>query len=103
MRAEALTRYRELRLPDTTEEHWRFTDLAGFDPDAFEKGSDPEGQTLGKGARSMLDVDEEGSHFTLVQETASATPDLHSYTNAAEEFFLGPGSKFEYVSVQNLS
>jgi len=193
MRAEALTRYRELPLPDTTEEHWRFTDLTGFDPDAFEKGSDPEGQTLGKGAGSMLDLDaagiatiteagveierapdgitfeplsedderlyslvgwdekfaahnaavwkhgllvvvpngvqlekplyvrvtnsvdggslfwrllvvaEEGSDFTLVQETASATPDLHSYTNAAEEFFLGPGSKFEYVSVQNLS
>jgi Fe-S cluster assembly protein SufD len=40
-RAEALTRYRELPLPDTTEEHWRFTDLRGFDPDAFT----PEGQT----------------------------------------------------------
>jgi Fe-S cluster assembly protein SufD len=24
-----------LPLPDTSEEHWRFTDLAGFDPDAF--------------------------------------------------------------------
>jgi hypothetical protein len=60
MRAEALTRYRELPLPDTTEEHWRFTDLTGFDPDAFEKGSDPEGQTLDKGARSMLDLDAAG-------------------------------------------
>jgi len=193
MRAEALTRYRELPLPDTTEEHWRFTDLTGFDPDAFEKGSDPEGQTLGKGVRSMLDLDaagiatigeasvtierapdsitfapldenhellyslvgwdekfaahnaavwqygllvvvpkgvvlekplyvrvtnsteggslfwrllvvaEEGARFTLVEEAVSATPDLHGYTNAAEEFFLGSGSKFEYVHVQNLS
>jgi Fe-S cluster assembly protein SufD len=35
VRAEALERYRELPVPDTTEEHWRFTDLRGFDPDAF--------------------------------------------------------------------
>jgi Fe-S cluster assembly protein SufD len=190
MRAEALTRYRELPLPDTTEEHWRFTDLTGFDPDAFEKGSDPGGLTLGE---SMLELDVaglatigeggvtierapagitfapldenhellyslvgwdekfaahnaalwqhgllvvvpkgvildkplyvrvtnsteggslfwrllvvagEGARFTLVEEAVSATPDLHGYTNAAEEFFLGAGSKFEYVHVQNLS
>jgi Fe-S cluster assembly protein SufD len=35
-RAEAIERYRELPLPDTTEEHWRFTDLRDFDPEAFE-------------------------------------------------------------------
>ena len=34
-RAELLERYRSLSLPTTQEEHWRFTDLAGFDPDAF--------------------------------------------------------------------
>src|SRR5882672_8633658 len=34
-KAQALERYRELPLPDTTQEAWRFTDLAGFDPDAF--------------------------------------------------------------------
>src|SRR3989442_8778058 len=34
-RAEALERYRALPLPTTSEEAWRFTDLAGFDPDAF--------------------------------------------------------------------
>jgi Fe-S cluster assembly protein SufD len=34
-RAEAAARYRALPLPDTTQEHWRFTDLRGFDPDAF--------------------------------------------------------------------
>ncbi len=34
-RAEALERYRSLPLPTTSEEAWRFTDLAGFDPDAF--------------------------------------------------------------------
>ena len=34
-RAEAAARYAELPVPDTTEEAWRFTDLRGFDPDAF--------------------------------------------------------------------
>ncbi|MFY9578824.1 MAG: Fe-S cluster assembly protein SufD [Gaiellaceae bacterium] len=195
-RADALTRYRELPLPDTTEEHWRFTDLTGFDPDSFSHdgglsppGTDPgKGQSLGmleldvaglatisesgvqierapegitfeplsenhellyslvgwdekfaahnaalwehgllvvvpKGVEldkplyvrvtnsvedgslfwRLLVVAGEGSDFTLVQESTSATPDLRSYTNAAEEFFLEQASKFEYVSVQNLS
>ena len=35
-RADALAAYERLPLPDTTEEHWRFTDLAGFDPAAFD-------------------------------------------------------------------
>jgi Fe-S cluster assembly protein SufD len=35
MRAELLERYRALPLPTKSEEHWRFTDLAGFDPDSF--------------------------------------------------------------------
>jgi Fe-S cluster assembly protein SufD len=190
-RSEALERYRALPLPDTTEEHWRFTDLKGFDPDAF-------GQAQGSGAgtgpvETMLDLDvaglatiteagvvierapegvtfeplseeherlyslvgwdekfaahnaalwehgllvvvpkgveldkplyvrvtnstdggsllwrllvigEERARFTLIEEAASTTPELRSYTNTAEEFFLGPGSKFEYVSIQNLS
>ena len=30
---EALERYRALPLPTKSDEHWRFTDLAGFDPD----------------------------------------------------------------------
>ena len=34
-RTEALERYRALPLPSTSEEAWRFTDLKGFDPDAF--------------------------------------------------------------------
>jgi Fe-S cluster assembly protein SufD len=56
--AEALERYRELPLPDTTEEHWRFTDLRGFDPDAFEHvtGTVPETRP----AETMLDLDVAG-------------------------------------------
>jgi Fe-S cluster assembly protein SufD len=34
-RSDALAAYEKLPLPDTTEEHWRFTDLRGFDPDSF--------------------------------------------------------------------
>jgi Fe-S cluster assembly protein SufD len=189
-RPEALERYRALPLPDTTEEHWRFTDLKGFDPDSFGHG---EGLSAAVAPKGMLDLDvaglatitedgveierapdgvtfeplseeherlyslvgwdekfaahnaalwqhgllvlvpkgmeldkplyvrvtnsteggslfwrllvvaEEGARFTLIEEAASTAPDLSSYTNTAEEFFLGQGSKFEYVSIQNLS
>jgi len=34
-RTEPLERYRALPLPTTKDEHWRFTDLSGFDPDAW--------------------------------------------------------------------
>ena len=57
MRAEALERYRELPLPDTTEEHWRFTDLRGFDPDSFGHGR---GQTPAVAPAAMLDLDVAG-------------------------------------------
>jgi len=57
--AEALERYQELPLPDTTEEHWRFTDLRDFDPEAFQTrpGSDP-GHVSQAG--TMLDLDVAG-------------------------------------------
>ncbi len=55
-RAAALERYRELPLPDTTEEPWRFTDLRGFDPDAF--GPNGAGPRTGPG--TMLDLDVAG-------------------------------------------
>src|SRR5436190_8093192 len=34
-RTDALDRYRELPVPDTSAEHWRFTNLRGFDPESF--------------------------------------------------------------------
>ena len=189
--AEALAAYRALPLPDTTAEHWRFTDLKGFDPDGFEQiqgtvpgtgqvgtmldldvaglatiseagieiERSPEGITFaplpedherlyslvgwdekfaahnaavwqhgllvvvpagveldkplyvrvtnsvedGSLFWCLLVVAERGARFTLVEEVVSAAPDLHSYTNTAQEFFLEQGSKFEYVSIQNLS
>jgi len=55
-RAEALERYRELPLPDTSVEAWRFTDLRGFDPEAFTAP----GQTPAVSAPAMLDLDVAG-------------------------------------------
>ena len=57
-RAEALQAYESMPLPDTTEEHWRFTDLRGFDPDAYSKGLTP-AVTDGAGA-TMLELDVAG-------------------------------------------
>jgi Fe-S cluster assembly protein SufD len=45
-RADALAAYERLPLPDTTEEHWRFTDLRGFDPEAFVGAASAEVETL---------------------------------------------------------
>src|SRR5689334_8648603 len=42
-RTDALAAYERLPVPDTTEEHWRFTDLRGFDPDAFTGEGAPAG------------------------------------------------------------
>jgi Fe-S cluster assembly protein SufD len=51
-REELLERYRSISLPDTSEEHWRFTDLAGFDPDGF----DPSSTAVPIEAASLLDA-----------------------------------------------
>src|SRR5215210_1410585 len=52
-RPAALERYRSLPVPDTTEEHWRFTDLRGFDPDSFAG----EGGASGSAPASMLELE----------------------------------------------
>jgi Fe-S cluster assembly protein SufD len=59
-RAEALERYRALPLPTTSEEAWRFTDLRGFDPDAFVQNGHDRGQTPAMSAEVMLDIDVAG-------------------------------------------
>jgi Fe-S cluster assembly protein SufD len=193
-RPELLAHYEAIPLPTTADEHWRFTDLRGFDPDSFVRN----GQVTvpGTGTRpeaAMLDVDaagvatvteagieielapegvvfealsdehprlhdlvgwdekfaahnaalwkhgllvhvpkglvvdkplfvrianaaeggalfwrllvvaEEGSRLTVIEEYASATPDLSAYSNAVAELFVEQGAKLEYVSIQNLS
>src|SRR2546423_8377585 len=56
MRAELLERYRALPMPTTQEESWRFTDLKGFDPDAFASN----GHGPGTVPPTMLDLDVAG-------------------------------------------
>ena len=46
---------------------------------------------------------EEGARFTVIEDLASAGPDVLAYTNAVVELFCDPASKIEYVSLQNLS
>jgi Fe-S cluster assembly protein SufD len=53
-RTEAQAAYEALPVPDTTEEHWRFTDLREFDPDAFGHVG---GQSPDASAPSMLELD----------------------------------------------
>jgi Fe-S cluster assembly protein SufD len=193
-RTAAASRYAELPFPTTNDEHWRFTDLRGFDPDSFVRN----GQVQGPGPQpgppeTMLDVDvaalatvdeagisieqnapkgvrfepftdherlgqlvgtdekfaahnaaawehgllvvvpkgveleqplavrivnsveegalffrllviaEEESRFTLIEEYASASPELLGYSNAVTELYLEQAAKLEYVSIQNLS
>jgi Fe-S cluster assembly protein SufD len=192
-RTEALERYRALPLPTTSEEAWRFTDLRGFDPDAFVQNGHDRGQSPAMAGATMLEIDVAGfarvgeggieierapegltfapldeaherlhelvgwedkftahnaamwkhgllvhvprgvvlekplyvrisnsveggslfwrllviaepeARFTVIEEYASASPDLASYSNAAVELHVGDGAKLEYVSLQNLS
>ena len=51
-----LERYQTLPLPTTRDEHWRFTDLKGFDPDAWSGAGSP-----AAAVPSMLDLDVAGS------------------------------------------
>jgi Fe-S cluster assembly protein SufD len=193
-RAAAAARYAELPMPSTTDEHWRFTDLRGFDPEQFVSnghvpGSDPKtglpetmldvdasgvavireggisivrspdpritfaplsdherlGQLVGseekfaahnaavwehgllvvvpKGVEleqplavrivnsteggalffRLLVIAEPESRFTLIEDYASASPELNGYTNVVTELFVEQAAKLEYVSIQNLS
>jgi Fe-S cluster assembly protein SufD len=51
----------------------------------------------------LLVIADRGARFTLVEEAASSSPGLRSYTNAAAELFVEQAAKLEYVSLQNLS
>ncbi len=59
-RADLLERYRALPLPSTTDEPWRFTDLRGFDPEAFVSNGHVGGQTPDVAAGSMVELDVAG-------------------------------------------
>jgi Fe-S cluster assembly protein SufD len=55
-RVELLERYNALPLPTTSDEHWRFTDLRGFDPESFSAN----GAKGVESAASMLEIETSG-------------------------------------------
>jgi Fe-S cluster assembly protein SufD len=61
-RPELIERYEALPLPTTSDEHWRFTDLKGFDPAAFAQNGHVQGQTPALAApdAAMLDIEAGG-------------------------------------------
>src|SRR3954449_11126412 len=56
-RPELLESYRAIPLPTKSDEHWRFTDLAGFDPDSYTAAGDSEGSA----GATMLEIDASGT------------------------------------------
>jgi Fe-S cluster assembly protein SufD len=87
-RAEALEHYRALPLPTTSDEHWRFTDLREFDPDAVrhDRGQTPDVSTPDLSAEAMVAVDAAG--VAVVTETGVAieqAPDGITFAPLSEE------------------
>jgi Fe-S cluster assembly protein SufD len=99
-RTEALERYRALPVPATTEEHWRFTDLKGFDPDAFAtNGHVPGTVPRTRPAGTMLDIDAAGvAHVTEAGIEIERAPDGVAFEPLAEHprlgTLVGPDEKF---------
>jgi Fe-S cluster assembly protein SufD len=61
-RPDLVERYEALPRPSTSDEHWRFTDLKDFDPDAFVQNGRVRGQTPAVAAPdvAMLDIEADG-------------------------------------------
>jgi Fe-S cluster assembly protein SufD len=59
-RADLLKRYQSLPLPTTADEHWRFTDLKGFDPDSYVQNGHVGGQSLAVSSEAMVEIDVAG-------------------------------------------
>ncbi len=79
-RSDALAAYEALPIPDTAEEHWRFTDLRGFNPDAFEGAASAEIETL-------LDLDVAGfATVTADGIEIEKAPDGITFASLPEEY-----------------
>jgi Fe-S cluster assembly protein SufD len=95
-REQAAARFAELPLPSTTEEAWRFTDLRGFDPEAFTRDV----ETAAGAAEQLVELDvaglavvteagieveqaPEGIRFELLREDE---PRLHELVGWNEKF-----------------
>jgi Fe-S cluster assembly protein SufD len=65
VRAELLERYQSLPLPTTRDEHWRFTDLRGFDPDSWSAETTAPSEVpslLNLDVAGVATIDERGIH-----------------------------------------
>src|SRR5918996_3783860 len=85
-RPELLERYRALPLPTTKDEAWRFTDLAGFDPEAFAA----DGASAVAAAPTMLEIDAAG--LAQVSEAAieiRSAPESIRFEPLADHPLLG--------------
>jgi Fe-S cluster assembly protein SufD len=85
-RPELLERYRALPVPTTKDEAWRFTDLAGFDPDAF--GAD--GAAAVVAAPTMLEIDAAGvAHVSEAGIEIERAPDGIRFEPLVDHPLLG--------------
>ena len=85
-RSALLEQYKSLSLPSTQEEHWRFTDLEGFDPDAY--AVDAEGAAAGRS--SMLELETAGTAFVSEAGIEIANvPDGVTFAPLADHELLG--------------
>jgi Fe-S cluster assembly protein SufD len=92
-RADALAAYERLPIPDTTEEHWRFTDLAGFDPAAFSGAATAEISTLldldvagyATVTADGIDISQAPEGLTF-EPLGEDTPELYSLVGWDEKF-----------------
>jgi len=84
-RAEILERYAALPVPTTKDEHWRFTDLAGFDPDAWTTN----GATGPSSAPSLLELDVAGvAHVDEAGIEIESAPDRVRFEPLPEDHEL---------------
>ena len=85
-KSAALERYQALPLPSTTDEHWRFTDLRGFDPEAFSVN----GAKARSAGDSMLRIDAAAvAEATEGGIEVVRAPDGITFTPLADHELLG--------------
>jgi Fe-S cluster assembly protein SufD len=85
-RADLLERYRALPMPTTKDESWRFTDLAGFDPDSFAAN----GASAVAAAPTMLEIDAAGvAHVSEAGIEIERAPEGVTFAPLADHELLG--------------
>jgi Fe-S cluster assembly protein SufD len=87
-RSDALAAYERLPIPDTTEEHWRFTNLRGFDPQNFAKSEDGDHPRLQSRDEVVTLLDLDVSGYATVTEDGieiSKAPEGVTFEPLSEE------------------